>query len=155
MVTENRSAAVVVRSGEDRHSAPLKFLNGRFDCKISAGDTGGALCAYDTFRFKPGGPPLHLHFEQDEWFQVQEGRFRFQIGDQTYELGAGDSILGPRGIPHAFRNLTETARMMVTFIPAGTMEAFFATQMVDPTSEAFRDLSRKHGMEVVGPPLPP
>ena len=155
MVTENKSAAVVVRSGEDRHSAPLSFLNGRFDCKISAGDTGGALCAYDTFRFKPGGPPLHLHFEQDEWFQVQEGRFRFQIGDQTNELGAGDSILGPRGIPHAFRNLTETARMMVTFIPAGTMEAFFATQMVDPTSEAFRDLSRKHGMEVVGPPLPP
>jgi quercetin dioxygenase-like cupin family protein len=155
MVTENKSAAVVVRSGEDRYSAPLKFLNGRFDCKISAGDTGGALCAYDTFRFKPGGPPMHLHFEQDEWFQVQEGRFRFQIGDQTYELGAGDSILGPRGIPHAFRNLTETARMMVTFIPAGTMEAFFATQMVDPTSEAFRDLSRKHGMEVVGPPLPP
>jgi len=80
---------------------------------------------------------------------------RFQVVDQTYELGAGGSILGPRGIPHAFRNLTETARMIVTFIPAGSMEAFFATQMVDPTSEAFRDLSRKPGMEVVGPPLPP
>jgi hypothetical protein len=44
---------------------------------------------------------------------------------------------------------------MVTFVPAGKMEAFFATQMVDPTSQAFKDLSREHGMEVVGPPLPP
>lgn len=155
MVTENTPAAVLVRAGEDRQSAALKFLNGRFDCKIAGSDTGGALCAYDTYRFKQGGPPLHLHFEQEEWFFVLDGQFRFQIGDQTYELGAGNSIVGPRGVPHAFRNLTETARMMVTFIPAGRMEAFFATQMVDPTSQAFKDLSLQHGMEVVGPPLPP
>ena len=53
MVTENMAAPVVVRAGEDRHAASLKFLNGRFDCKISGSDTGGALCAYDTWRFKP------------------------------------------------------------------------------------------------------
>lgn len=154
MVTEN-TAAVLVRAGEDRQSAPLKFLNGRFDCKISSRDTNGALCAYDTYRFKPGGPPLHVHFEQDEWFLVLEGEFRFQIGNETYHLRAGDSILGPRGTPHAFRSLTETARMIVTFQPAGSMEVFFSTQMVDPASQEFKDLSLKHGMEVVGPPLAP
>ena len=62
-------------------------------------------------------------------------------------------MFGPRRVPHAFRNVTETARMMVTFQPALTMEEFFASQMLDPTSEAFRELSRKHGMDVVGPPL--
>lgn len=155
MVTENKAAPVLVRAGEDRHSAPLKFLNGRFECKISSRDTNGALCAYDTHRFKPGGPPLHVHFEQDEWFLVLEGEFRFQVGDETYELRAGDSILGPRGVPHAFRSISETARMIVSFSPAGTMEEFFSSQMVDPTSQAFRDLSLAHGMEVVGPPLAP
>ncbi|MDB5538533.1 MAG: Cupin 2 conserved barrel domain protein [Devosia sp.] len=144
---------LVVRSGEDRAASPLKFLNGRFDCKISAADTDGALCAYDTYRFKPGGPPLHVHFEQDEWFVVLEGEFKFQIGDETRYLKAGDSILGPRRVPHAFRNISETARMLITFQPAGTMEEFFSSGMVDPTSQAFRDLSLAHGMEVVGPPL--
>ncbi len=145
----------VVRAEEDRNAASVKFLNGRFDLKISARDTSGALCVYDTYRFKPGGPPLHVHYEQDEWFLVLEGEVRIQIGDETFHLKAGDSAFAPRGLPHAFRSLGETARMMVTFQPAGTMEAFFASGMVDPNSQAFKDLSLAHGMEVVGPPLAP
>jgi mannose-6-phosphate isomerase-like protein (cupin superfamily) len=133
---------------------PVRFLNGRFDCKISARDTAGALCAFDTIRTRPGGPPLHLHLEQDEWFFVQEGQFQARVGDETRELGPGDSFFGPRGIPHAFTMVSQTGRMLITFQPAGTMEAFFAAELVDPMSEEFRELSRQHGMEVVGPPLP-
>lgn len=155
MVTGNTQPAFPVRTGEDRYAAPVRFLNGRFYCKVSAKDTNGALCVYDTYRFKSGGPPLHIHFKQDEWFLVLDGEFKFQVGDETHFLKAGDSIFGPRGVPHAFRNLTETARMMVTFQPAGTMEEFFASEMVDPLSQAFKDLSLQHGMEVVGPPLAP
>ena len=40
---------------------------------------------------------------------------------------------------------------MVTFLPALTMEAFFASQLVDPMSEEFLEFSRRHGMEIVGP----
>lgn len=150
-----RAAPFIVKAGDDRFEAPVRFLNGRFDCKVSASDTDGALCVFDTYRFKSGGPPLHVHLEQDEWFLVLDGEFKFQVGDQMHHLAAGDSIFGPRRVPHAFRSLTETGRLMITFQPAGTMEAFFAAEMVDPLSEAFRDLSRRHGMEVVGPPLLP
>jgi mannose-6-phosphate isomerase-like protein (cupin superfamily) len=147
------SKGFLVRSGESRTGASLEFLNGRFDCKISAKDTGGALCAFDSYRFRPGGPRLHLHFEQDEWFLVLEGEFKFQVGDDTFMARAGDSVFGPRRVPHAFRNISETGRLVVTFLPALTMEVFFASPIIDPMSQEFLDHSRRHGMEIVGPPL--
>lgn len=137
----------------DRFGTPKAFLNGRFDIKLASGDSGGNLFVVDTVRSGQGGPPLHLHHAQDEWFLVQEGRFRFRIGESDYTLEQGDTIFGPRGVPHAFVNLTEQARLLVVFTPAGSMEAFFAHSLLDPRSEAFRELSRAHGMEVVGPPL--
>ncbi|WP_375450325.1 cupin domain-containing protein [uncultured Devosia sp.] len=146
------SGSFSVLADQDRFGQPVTFLNGRFDIKISASDTGGALCVIDTIRMARGGPPLHFHHEQDELFFVQEGDFRFRIGDATHELGPGDFIFGPRRVPHAFVNLTETGRLMVGFQPAGTMEAFFAEGLRDATSATFRELSRKHGMEVAGPP---
>ena len=155
MDTADAAPPFVVRAEEDRFLSGLRFLNGRFDCKVSGRDTGGALCIIDTFRTARGGPPLHLHNHQNEWFFVQEGEFRFQVGDQIHLLQAGDSIFGPQGVPHAFVNISETGRLLIAFQPAGTMEAFFASGLLDPRSEEFRELSRLHGMDVVGPPLVP
>ena len=146
--------AFAVRADKDRFDHPIRFLNGRFDIKVSSADTDGALLLIDTVRSGSGGPPLHYHHDVDEMFFVQEGQFRFRVGDELYELGPGDMLFGPRRIPHAFRNISEAGRLMVMFQPAGTMEAFFGAQLFNPMSEEFRTLSREHGMEVVGPPLP-
>ena len=154
MVTTNIGSPFTVLAGEDRFKAPVRFLNGRFDCKVSGSDSGGAFCVFDTFRTGRGGPPMHFHLEQDEWFFVMDGEIQFHVGDETRLLKAGDSIFGPRRVPHAFACLSETSRMMIAYQPAGTMETFFAAGRLDPMSEAFRELSRRHGMEVVGPPLP-
>ncbi|MDB5615011.1 MAG: Cupin 2 conserved barrel domain protein [Devosia sp.] len=150
---DTANPAIFVQRDSDRFDQPVQFLNGRFDTKLSTQDSRGKIFIIDTVRSGHGGPPLHYHHELDEWFLVQEGSFRFQIGDALYELGSGDSILGPKGVPHAFLNLTPTARLLVAFFPAGSMEAFFAHSLLDPRSEDFRTLSREHGMEVVGPPL--
>ena len=144
-----------VRRDQDRFAHPVNFLNGRFDIKVSGRDTGGALLMIDTVRLGRGGPPLHLHHHQDEFFIVEEGTFRVRIGALDYDLEPGDFAFGPRGVPHAFVNLSETGRLLVGFQPAGTMEAFFSHPMTDPRSEAFRTLSEEHGMRVVGPPLSP
>ena len=87
----------VVRSEQDRFSAPIRFLNGRFDVKVSGRDTGGRLCVIDTVRVAPGGPPppVHVHAGQDEVFHVLGGRFRFRIGDELIEAGPGDVLFGP------------------------------------------------------------
>lgn len=104
---------------QDCQGAPFRFLNGRFDRKVNGADTGGAVCIFDTIRSERGGPPLHIHDEQDEWFYVTEGRFSVRVGNETHSLEAGDSVLGPRGVPHAFTNETETGRIIVVFTPLG------------------------------------
>jgi mannose-6-phosphate isomerase-like protein (cupin superfamily) len=144
-----------VRQSEGLGKRPITFLNGTFLLKVSSAQTSGALCIFDTIRSAPGGPPLHIHHEQEEWFLVSEGFFDFRIGETLHHLGPGDSILGPRGVPHAFRTKSQTGRMLIAFQPAGSMEAFFeegsALRPLTPT--AFAELSARHGMTVVGPPL--
>jgi quercetin dioxygenase-like cupin family protein len=144
-----------VREGADRFGSPAFFLNGRFDCKVSGQETEGRLCIIDTVRTHQGGPPLHLHHEQEEWFFVREGEFLFQVGADVIRLKAGDSILAPRGVPHTFANVTDAARLMIVFQPAGTIEEFFrqGSLLDQATREDFIELHRRHGMEVVGPPL--
>ncbi|MBX3576808.1 MAG: cupin domain-containing protein [Rhizobiaceae bacterium] len=54
---------------------------------------------------EPGvGPPLHVH-PYDEVFVVQEGRARFFVGDDVVDAVAGETVLGPAGVPHRFINL--------------------------------------------------
>jgi mannose-6-phosphate isomerase-like protein (cupin superfamily) len=50
------------------------------------------------------GPKLHVH-PYDEIFVVQEGRARFFVGDEVIDAEAGETVLGPAGLPHKFVNL--------------------------------------------------
>jgi len=150
--------AVQVSAGDDRFGNPLLFVAGEyFYCKVSAKDTGGNLCIYDTIRTKRGGPPLHYHQNQDEWFFVREGEFLFQVGDDNFRLIAGDSIFGPRRVPHTFANISERGILMILYQPAGTMEQFLldGSQLLlkNPTPDQWQALNRLHGIETVGPQL--
>lgn len=142
-------------AGRDRFDAPMRFLNGRFDVKVSAADTGGAMAVFDTFRDAPGGPPVHIHEAQDEWFLVLEGEVLFRVGDRYFRARPGDSVFGPRGVPHAFRVMTLPARIVLVFQPAARIETFFASGMTlaaGATAE-FDALSLAHGIRNIAPPL--
>src|SRR5579859_1015181 len=76
---------------KDRYQEELLVMGGRFDLKVSAKDTGGDLCIYDTVRQSKGGPALHRHHAQDEWFYVLRGEFIVRVGEQTMTIGPGDS----------------------------------------------------------------
>lgn len=145
-----------IDDNKDRFDKEIAFLGGRFLCKVSAKDTNGDLCIYDTFRMQKGGLPLHYHHSQDEWFYVMEGEFLIKVGEDTFHLKPGDSAFGPRKVPHTFANVSKgTGRIMIVFQPAGTMEAFFeeASKLTNPTPEALQKISHAHGSEIIGPPL--
>ncbi|WP_159946622.1 cupin domain-containing protein [Rhizobium sp. 18065] len=146
---------MMVGFGRDRFETPVRFLNGRFDCKVSARDTQGNLCIIDTFRDRAGGPPLHYHELQDEWFMVLEGEFLFQLGDRLLRASPGDSLFGPRMVPHTFRNLTDQARMLLVFQPALEIEGFFnaGVALHQVQTPMFDSLSLAHHIYNVGPPL--
>src|SRR5215475_2675641 len=70
-----------VEAGKDRFQEELSIMGGQFDCKVSGKDTDGDLCIYDTTRKEKGGPALHLHHSQDEWFYIIKGEFTVQVGE--------------------------------------------------------------------------
>ena len=150
----------LVGAQKDRFQEELLIMGGRFDLKVSSRDTGGDLCIYDTFRESKGGPALHRHHFQDEWFYVIRGEFIVQVGEDSLSLHPGDSAFAPRKIPHAFAKISDgEGQILVLFQPAGTMEDFFL-QMAKIGNEipknqeyAMRQLWAEHGMEVLGPPL--
>ena len=65
--------------------------------------TGVTVLFYATDEIG-AGPVLHLH-PYDEIFILREGRARFTVGDERFEVAAGDIVFGPAGIPHKFVNL--------------------------------------------------
>ncbi len=149
-----------VEANKDRYLEDLHIMGGKFDCKVSSKDSDGDLCIYDTIREEKGGPALHIHHKQDEWFYVIKGEFIVKVGEDTYQLKAGDSAFAPRKIPHAFALTSEgEGQLLVLFQPAGAMEAFFhevarlGKDVPKSQDKAFKDLWKRHGMEIVGPPL--
>jgi len=127
------------------------------DVKISGKDTDTDLAVFEQTGLTPkGGPPLHIHPNQDEWFYVVEGEYLFQVGEEKYAMKSGDTIFLPRKVQHAFVQLSEKGKMIVSYSPAGKMEEFFATTdswIFPPTKEKIAKVFADHDMQIVGPPL--
>lgn len=143
----------VVGAGKDRFDHPhtMGFSSGML-FKVSGSDTNGGLFVMEHTHLTPGGPPLHLHLQQEEWFYVMAGEVTFQVGEQRVRLGAGESVLAPRRIAHTFSAVgTEPARMLIAFCPAGKMEQYFREVEADPKRNADAEFWRSCEMELVGP----
>lgn len=148
-----------VPAHQSRDDSPLSIMGGTFALKISARDTGGDLCVYDTVRSTKGGPPLHRHYFQDEWFYILRGEFIARVGEDLLTLRPGDSVFAPRKIPHTFAMTSAgEGQMLVLFQPAGSMEDFFHQmsklgQDVTAADKLATSIWERHGMELLGPPL--
>ena len=130
-MTENRQSpaslppALRVAAGEDRFGEHRGLGISKIDFKVSPQDEDGLLILENTFHTK-GGPARHLHFDQDEWFYAVEGEFIIEVGSERIRMNPGDSLLAPRKVPHVWAFVGDTrGRMLIAFIPAGKMEAFF------------------------------
>ncbi len=149
-----------VNAGEARFGVHYKMkgitLN-TLDIKISGEDTENDLAVFEQTGLTPnGGPPLHIHPFQDEWFYVIEGKYLFQVGADKYQINPGDTIFLPRNVQHAFMQLTKKGKMIVSYLPAGKMESFFKVtdQWTSPPSKEEVDkVFADHDMKVTGPPL--
>ena len=143
-----------VAAGEDRFGEYRGLGVSAIAFKVTSPDPDDLLILENTFH-KKGGPARHLHHDQEEWFYVVEGDFIMEVGQEAIRLNPGDSLLAPRAVPHVWAFVGDTkGRILIAFMPAGKMEAFFrkvtqanAMPALDP------ELWRAHGMELLGPPL--
>jgi mannose-6-phosphate isomerase-like protein (cupin superfamily) len=144
--------AAVVPAGQDRlgefHSRGVSTIL----FKVLPRETNGGLFVLEHHNMTKGGPPLHLHLHQEEWFYVIEGKVVFQIGEGRKELGPGDSILGPRMVPHTFSYAGDKpGRMLIAFNPAGKMEEFLRLTGVPNPPVQDAAFFRRYEMELIGP----
>ena len=144
-----------VLAGEDQFGEHRGLGISEISFKVVPKDSEGLFIIENTFHAK-GGPAKHLHYDQDEWFYAVEGEFILEVGDEKMILKPGESLLAPREIPHvwAFTGNSPRGRMLITFMPAGKMEAFFR-EVTKANAMPPQDpqLWKAHGMELLGPPL--
>jgi len=78
----------------------------------------------------------------------------FEIGSERFRLTRGDSILGPREIPHAYAFVGNgPGKLLIVYTPANRIEEFFRgrTEGSQYSTDAAR--YRAYGLELLGPPL--
>ena len=150
--------AVRLTRGEDRLGEHHTIGVSRTDFKVMTKDSRGGLFVMEHTSSKKGGPPRHLHYNEDEWFYVIEGDYIAEIGSERFRLKRGDSVLAPREVPHAWAFVGDTpGRLLIAFAPANKMEAFFrdnAKGRKDGEYVSDVDVYRRYGLELLGPPLP-
>lgn len=105
---------------------------------VTGEESGGAYFSMLAIVPPNGGPPPHIHLNEDETFYVLEGTPTFRLGDAVIVAGPGDFVNVPKGVLHNFRNNSdEPLRMILTFTPAG-IERFFEESLeraYDPTQD--------------------
>lgn len=151
-----------VAAGADRESKRRAIGVSKTTYKVLTSDSHGDLFVLEQMNRRKGGPSRHVHLHEDELFFCLEGRYVVEVGAQRAVLHPGDCILGPRGVPHAWAFSGETVgRLLISFAPAGKMEAFFGAREergIQPgqyaRSKEDAALLREFGMELVGPPIP-
>jgi quercetin dioxygenase-like cupin family protein len=103
---------------------------------VTGEETAGAYFAMEALVPPGGGPPPHIHRNEDETFYIVEGQVDFLLGDEIVTGGTGDFVNIPRGMVHRFQNTgDEPMRMILTFTP-GDIEHFFRDTLeraLDPT----------------------
>lgn len=166
MKSEEMFAGFTVAAGNARFGEQIQLGGDPLDCKLSARDTGGAMCIFEF----TSGFPRHLHHDQDEWVYVIDGELAFEVGDRRFRAGSGDSVFIPRKVAHVLAPVGgEPARIINVYQPAGRMEEFFRAvsnfkglptreevitktyteEQVDSLCRLFAD----YGMDLLGPGL--
>ena len=105
-----------VSAGKDRDDSPISLFEGdTFYTKVSTNDSDGDVFVFESTRMKVGGPSFHLHYDQDEFWYIISGEFQFKIGNETFTAKPGDTIFGPRQVPHAFTKIGEGEAKLLMF----------------------------------------
>ncbi len=130
--------------------------------KLLAEQTDGAFFLFEDVMVKGKTTPLHCHPEADEMTYILEGEILVSHDGEEHRVGAGGMCFVPRGVPHAFLVVSETARMLSLHSPGTTSQAFYrgASEPATDDNAATVDIPRlqasaknnPRGISLLGPP---
>lgn len=146
-MTNAFTAAAIARPGDYTES----FALGHHRIIITAAETGRSFGIWEEI-VQPGwGPPLHVHYGEDEMFYVLEGQIRIWCGEETFEAAPGATVVLPRGFPHRFENVGESAGRILIAVTPGGFESFFidAAALRDKSEAAIMELAAQYRLAFV------
>jgi len=145
----------------------LWFFDTLVNFQTSHEDGSDGTSVMESLARRGDSPPYHVHHTEDEVFHLIEGELVLFVDGKAMRVRAGETHLAPKGIPHTYRVVSERARWLVVttngdferFVravsrPATTAELPAPSGPPTPEQQqALGELSLRHGIELIGPPL--
>ncbi len=120
-----KTATTTKVTASDGERADLPGLGSRY--LLRSEDAGGRFALIEhTIPPRALAAPTHVHEREDEYSLVLSGRMGAQIGDDVVEAAAGELVVKPRGVPHAFWNAGDEETRVLEIISPGGFSNFFA-----------------------------
>jgi quercetin dioxygenase-like cupin family protein len=92
--------------------------------KATAEETNGALFLFEDHLVRGKTTPLHRHPDQDEVLYVIDGELLYSADGVERRVTRGATIVTPRGVPHAFLVVSDSAKLLCLQTP-GSGEPFY------------------------------
>jgi mannose-6-phosphate isomerase-like protein (cupin superfamily) len=146
----------------------LWFLNNLVTVHVRHDESEDGVSVLESLAPHGESPPLHVHRKEDELFHVLEGELRIRADDEDVMVGAGQSLLAPKGVPHTYRVESRTGARWLVITVGGNFERFVRAvgrqaegprlppQQGPPTPDqvdALAVTAAQHEIELIGPPL--
>jgi quercetin dioxygenase-like cupin family protein len=139
------------------------FLGNLAVVKLTGEETDGQFSLVEALAAKGDMPPLHVHHTDDETFLVVDGEMSMYVGDAVLRGGPGSIFFAPRGVPHAYRIESDTARWRVISSPPAFAEFVLETSVpakaltlpTEPPAlspDELAGIAARYGIEILGPP---
>jgi len=154
MTQQTTLAPVIRRAGEGEKR--WFFGGGVFTWKLGPAEMDISLREVDMVEGK--WTPVHTHpVSESMW--VLDGQIRFRIVDDEYEMGPGDFVMVPAGVPHAFIVTSPSAKVL-GIQPTCECEPFYlgasepleGSACVVDFARIARSAQENGGIEILGPP---
>lgn len=81
--------------------------------------TGGACTVLEVHAPQGSGLACHVHEHEDETVHVLAGSLRVALDGSDRDIGPGDVVHLPRGLPHQVVAASAEARFLVVHVPSG------------------------------------
>lgn len=105
----------------------------------SAAETNGMITEFEGSDEPGVGPPMHVHFKQEEWVKVTRGRMRVKTPDKEFSLTEGEEYTFAPGEPHQFWNEGDTIMRYTGHVKPSNNYEYFISHIYKSANEANDD----------------
>ncbi|MFC7214044.1 cupin domain-containing protein [Saliphagus sp. GCM10025334] len=118
----NPDIEATIRRTDDVEYESVDAADGLAKGVLIAAEHGAPNFAIRRFTLEPGAEvPPHTNAVEHEQY-VLEGEYVVGIGDEEYDVEAGDSLLIPAGTVHWYRNESDAESAFLCAVPNGDDE---------------------------------